>query len=149
PLAALLGGAAGGQADGEAAAAAAALNPVAQIIDLKDSLALDTAQVARLAAVRDTLAARNTRWAADVRALIARQGNNPDQATLFAAVRPKLGERGQIMQDALRDAQAVLSAEQWAKVPENVKNPMRGFFGGPGGPGGQGGQGGRPRPPMN
>jgi hypothetical protein len=146
-LAALLGGAAGGQAGSEAAAAAAAANPIAQLIDLRDSLALDTAQVARLAPVRDSLAARNSRWAAEVRALVARQGNNPDQATLFAAVRPKLGERGQILQDALRDAQAILTPEQWAKVPETVKNPLRGFFGGPGGQGGRPGGGQRPPRP--
>lgn len=131
-IAALLAG-----GDGEAAAAAAAANPLAQIIDLRDSLALDTAQVARLAAARDSLAARNTRWATEVRALIAKQGNNPDQATLFSAVRPKLAERGRILQDGLKEAQAILTAEQWAKVPETVKNPLRGFLGGPGGrPGG-------------
>jgi hypothetical protein len=143
-IAALLGGAAGGQAGGEAAAAAAAANPIAQLIDLRDSLKLDTAQVTRLAPVRDTLAARNTRWAAEVRAIVARQGNNPDQATLFAAVRPKLGERGQILQDALREAQTILTAEQWARVPENVRNPLRGFFGGQGGR-----QGGGQRPPRS
>ncbi|MGZ8469024.1 MAG: outer membrane beta-barrel protein [Gemmatirosa sp.] len=140
-IAALLGGGQGG----EAAAAAAAANPIAQIIDLRDSLKLDSAQVARLAPVRDSLAARNTRWATEIRALIAKQGNNPDQATLFSAVRPKLAERGQILQDGLREAQAILTAEQWASVPETVKNPLRGF-GGPGG--GQGGrQGGGQRPP--
>jgi hypothetical protein len=135
-IAALLGGE-GGEAAGAAGAAAAA-NPIAQIIDLRDSLVLDTTQVARLAPVRDSLAARNTRWATEVRALIARQGNNPDQATLFSAIRPKLGERGQILQQAMREAQTILTPEQWAKVPETVKNPFRGGFGG--------GQGGR-RPP--
>ncbi len=134
-IAALLGG-----EGGEAAGAAAAANPIAQIIDLRDSLALDTAQVARLAPVRDSLAVRNTRWATEVRALIARQGNNPDQATLFSAIRPKLGERGQILREAMREAQTILSPEQWAKVPETVKNPFRGF-------GGQGGRGGGQRPP--
>jgi hypothetical protein len=136
-IAALLGG-----EGGEAAGAAAAANPIAQILDLRDSLALDTAQVARLAPVRDSLAARNTRWATEVRALIARQGNNPDQATLFSAIRPKLGERGQILQQAMREAQTILTPEQWAKVPETVKNPFRGGFGGQGGR-----QGGGQRPP--
>ena len=138
-IAALLGGG----ANGEAAAAAAAANPVAQIIDLRDSLVLDSAQVTKLEPVRDSLAARNTRWATEVRALIAKQGNNPDQATLFSAIRPKLGERGQILQQALRDVQTILTPEQWTKVPENVKNPFRQFFGGQGGGQGDGGR----RPP--
>ncbi|GLC25601.1 carboxypeptidase regulatory-like domain-containing protein [Roseisolibacter agri] len=141
PLAALLGQ--GGQGN-EAAAAAAAANPLAQIIDLRDSLQLDTAQVARLATARDSVAARNTRWATEVRALVAKQGNNPDQATLFAAVRPKLAERAQIFQDGLKEAQAILTPEQWAKVPENVKNPLRQFFGGQGGQGRRDGGGQRP-----
>jgi hypothetical protein len=137
PLAALLGG-----AQGDAAAAGAAANPIAQIIDLRDSLAIDSAQVVKLGVVRDSLQARNARWATEVRALVAKQGNNPDQATLFSAIRPKLGERGQILQAALREAQTVLTPDQWAKVPETVKNPFRGF----GGQGAQGGRGGQRAP---
>jgi hypothetical protein len=124
----------------DGAAAAAAANPVAQIIELRDSLGLDSATVAKLEPVRDSLAERNRRWATDARAAIQKLGNNPDQATVFAAIRPRLAERVAFLQQALRESEVILGAERWAKVPEDVRNPLRRFFGGPGG--GQGG--GRP-----
>jgi hypothetical protein len=108
---------------------------VAQLIELRDSLGLDSATVARLEPVRDSLAERNRRWATDARAAIQRLGNNPDQATLFATIRPRLAERVGFLQQALRESEQILGPERWAKVPEDVKNPLRRFFGGQGGGG--------------
>jgi hypothetical protein len=99
---------------------------VAQIIELRDSLGLDSATVAKLEPVRDSLAERNRRWATDARAAIQKLGNNPDQATVFAAIRPRLAERVAFLQQALRESEVILGAERWAKVPEDVRNPLRG-----------------------
>jgi hypothetical protein len=134
-----------GAAAGDASEfAAARANPIARLIELRDSLQLDSAQVVRLEPVRDSLAARFAKLAEETRALIARQGNNPDQALVFAAIRPKLAERRTAFEAALEQARAIMTPEQWARVPEEVRNPFRGF-----GPGGQGGgDGPRRRPPQ-
>jgi hypothetical protein len=141
------GGAAGGAggAPGQAGPnfGGARLNPVAQIIDLRDSLGLDSAQVARLEPVRDSLAARNQKLAEALRAQIQRLGSNPDPAVVFSQViRPRLGETRALVDQALKEVQTILTPAQWDKVPADVKDPARRFFGGPGG-GGPGG-GGRP-----
>ncbi len=123
-------------------------NPVAQIIELRDSLGLDSAQVARLGPVRDSLAARNQQLARSLRAQIERLGSNPDPAVVFAQViRPRLGQTRALVDQALREAQAVLTPAQWAKVPADVKDPARRFLGGPGGGGPGGGPGGPGGPP--
>jgi hypothetical protein len=100
------GGAAGGAggAPGQAGPnfGGARLNPVAQIIDLRDSLGLDSAQVARLEPVRDSLAARNQKLAEALRAQIQRLGSNPDPAVVFSQViRPRLGETRALVDQAL------------------------------------------------
>jgi hypothetical protein len=46
--------------------------------------------------------------------------------------------------EAIKEAQTILSAEQWAKVPERIKTPRSGF-----GQPGQGGQQRRPPPEFN
>ncbi len=131
------GGAAGGAGGGPNFGGARA-NPVAQIIELRDSLGLDSAQVARLGPVRDSLAARNQQLARSLRAQIERLGSNPDPAVVFAqVVRPRLAETRALLDRSLGEARAILTPEQWAKLPADVKDPARRFLGGPGGGGGR------------
>jgi hypothetical protein len=131
------GGAGGAPGEGGPNFGGARLNPVAQIIDLRDSLGLDSAQVARLEPVRDSLAARNQKLAESLRAQIQRLGSNPDPAVVFSQViRPRLGETRALLDQTLKEVRTILTPEQWAKVPADVKDPARRFQGGPGGPGG-------------
>ena len=131
------GGAQGGNAP--STALAASLNPAAKLIDLRDSLGLDSTQVTRLGVVRDTLAAQYQRFRADLRAKVQKLGNNADPAVIFSTIRPDLARGRQLLQDAVTQSQAILTPAQWAKVGDDVKNPIRRAFGG--GPGG----GGRPQ----
>jgi hypothetical protein len=133
------GGGGGGRAQGAAAGGGGLgaiggrqANPLAQLLDIKDSLALDSAQVTKLTALSDSLVVKNDKLGAEVRAIVAKAGNNPDQAALFSQLRPKLGEGRRNLEQALRDAQSILTAEQWTKVPENIKNPFARFQGGDG-----------------
>ena len=105
-------------------------NPLARILELRDTLALTPEQTARLQTLSDTLARKNDALGEEVRAMVQKAGNNPDPAALFATIRPKLNEGRANLQQALDDAKAILTPEQWAKVPEDVKNPGRGFGGG-------------------
>lgn len=102
-------------------------NPLAQILELKDTLALTPEQVARLQTLSDTLARKNDALGEEVRAIVSRAGNNPDPASLFAQIRPRLNEGRANLQRALDDARSILTPEQWTKVPESVKNPSGGF----------------------
>lgn len=83
--------------------------------------------------MRDTVAARYARFIADVRAKRAKLGNNVDPAVLFATLRPELARGRVIVDEGVAAAQAILTPAQWAKVPDDIKRPGRGFGGGPGG----------------
>jgi hypothetical protein len=97
-------------------------NPITQILARKDSVALTDSQVTRLTTLRDSLDARNARISDAVRAEIEKAGANPDPGALFGALRPKLEEGRANTQKAVAEAKAILSVEQWAKLPERIKN---------------------------
>ena len=98
-------------------------NPITQIIARKDSIALTDSQVVRLTAIRDSLDAKNRLVSDAVKAVVDKAGANPDPGALFGALRPKLDEGRANAQKAVAEAKAVLTAEQWAKLPERIKNP--------------------------
>jgi hypothetical protein len=126
------GGGAGGP--GGFANALTSFNPILQIINLKDSLQLNDDQVAKLTVVSDSLNAQNTELAAVVRKDVEGAGANPDMAALNARLRPQLEKVQVNQQTALRQAQAILTAEQWQKLPPRIRN---GRAGGPGARGGR------------
>jgi len=129
------GGRAGGAGGpGGFASALTNFNPILQIIGLKDSLQLTEEQVAKLTVVSDTLNAKNTDLAAIVRKDVEGAGANPDMAALNARLRPQLEKVQANQQAALKDAQAILTSEQWQKLPPRIRN---GRAGGPGARGGR------------
>ena len=121
-------------------------NPVTAILEQKDSLALTDSQVVRLTTLRDSLDAKNKRISDAVRAEIEKAGANPDPGALFGALRPKLEEGRGNTQKAVAEAKAILTAEQWAKVPDRVKSSGQQGFGPGGGQGPNGRQRPRPQP---
>jgi hypothetical protein len=68
-------------------------------------------------------------------------GNNPDPAAVQLQMRPILVEAQELGAKSNKEAQAILTKEQWSKLPERVRSPQAVF--GPG-PGAGGGRGGRP-----
>jgi hypothetical protein len=125
------GGGAGGAGAGPGgfAAALATFNPVLQIIGMRDSLKLTEEQVAKLQVVSDSLNVQNTGLAEAVRKDVEGAGANPDMAALNARLRPAIEKVQANQQAALRQAQAILTAEQWQRVPPRIRN---GRAGGPG-----------------
>lgn len=126
--------------DSSSLAAAAVMNPIAQIIQMRDTLKLTDDQVARLTLVSDTLAAKAQAVATAIRAEVQKKGAGDPQA-IMATIRPHIVEGRQALTVALTGAKSILTPEQWTQVPDSIKTP-RGF----GGMGGrQGGGGGRSR----
>jgi len=119
------GGAGGGQNAFMARFARALPNPLRDILALHDSLALSSDQTTRLLEIADSLDTHNRVVADSVQAAIERAGSNPDPAVLFAAIRPKLAAGREAVRKALNEARAVLTAAQWAKLPDSIRNPQQ------------------------
>ena len=106
------------------------INPVASIIALKDSISLTEEQLAKLQPLSDSVAAKNKVLADDFQKAMKDAGANPDMGALFSKLRPRLEAQQRERTTLLKDVQAILTPEQWEKVPERVRNPQQG-------PGGQ------------
>jgi hypothetical protein len=112
-------------------------NPAEAVLELRDSLRLDSAQVATLQLVRDSLGDRNHARADSIRAVLQREGTNADPARLFGVLRPQLEAARNDILRVVETVHGILTEEQWAKVPDAVKTPTaRPGQGRPGGPGG-------------
>jgi hypothetical protein len=48
---------------------------------------------------------------------------NPDPMTVFAKLQPSMTEARKMATQAIAEAKAILTPEQWAKVPESIKTP--------------------------
>ncbi len=110
-------------------------NPAAQVLELKDSLALTDSQVVKLTALRDSTASSYMVISDSIRATITKAGSNADPARLFAAMRPQITKGRVISRQVLQQVQGILTPEQWAKVPERIRTSgagRRGFGGGNG-----------------
>jgi len=123
-------------------------NPAAVVLGMKDTLQLDSGQVVLLTVLRDSLTRRNGVVMDSLRAIAQSAGRNADATslmTLMPRLRPLFDKlRGEVAADIV-SVHAILHEEQWAKVPDSVKNfRMGGLRGGPG----AGGQV-RQRPPQN
>ena len=97
-------------------------NAARLVLDLRDSLVLDSAQVALLEPVRDSLAARNGRRLDSLRSVIQREGSNPDPARLLPILRPLFEAARNDVAQAVVTVRAILTEAQWAKVPESVRS---------------------------
>jgi len=109
-------------------------NPAAQLLELRDTLALTDSQVAKLTTLRDSTAASYAVVADSIRAIVTRAGPNPDPARLFASMRPELLKGRTTSRQTLEAARSILTPEQWAKVPERIRAPSGNRRGGSGGP---------------
>ena len=111
-----------GSLTGSGGAGTEVANPIAQIIALRDSLQLSQDQVDRLTVISDTLAAKTKIIGDSIRAQVAKQGNANPQS-IFASIRPQIMQGRKNLTAALAQAQAILTQEQWAKVPASIKTP--------------------------
>ena len=112
-----------------------------QIVEARDSIGLTDAEIVRLQALADSIKVQVDSLTEAARAVVEKEGGNPDPAVLFGVKLRPFFERGtRLRTRGLDGAKAILTADQWMRVPARIKTPQG--FGGPGG--GGGGGGGRP-----
>jgi len=72
---------------------------------------------------------------------IVRKVSSADPMTVFAKLQPSLAEGRKLATQSINDAKALLTPDQWAKVPESIKTPGLRREGGGEGRFGRGGPG--------
>jgi hypothetical protein len=110
----------GGGAD-EAGRERALRNPVAEILQRQDSLHFTPEQRERVRAIADTLARQDSATVAALRAVTDEAGDRPDPSVLFSRLRPLLMERREHLRAALDAVRGVLTPDQWAQLPEELR----------------------------
>ena len=123
-------GGGGGPGGGAFGMGGLTVNSVASIIALKDSITLTDDQLAKLQPLSDSVAAKNKALGEEFQKLLKDAGANPDMGALFSKLRPKLEAQQRERATLLKEVQAILTPEQWEKVPARIRNPQQG-------PGGQ------------
>ncbi len=101
-------------------------NPFRRTIELNDSLALGLTaeQKAALTVKGDSLQARADTAIAKIAEVLGNVGANPDPQTTMFRMRDNLQAARRMAEQAAKDLEAILTPEQWAKLPANVKNPL-------------------------
>jgi hypothetical protein len=101
------------------------------VLNLAESLELGLTeeQVAAVTAMRDTLFAQHTRLANDLRSELEGQGAGGDPRAMMTLIRPSMQEANEDVRRSVEALKAILTDEQWDKLPEEVREP-RGAFGG-------------------
>jgi hypothetical protein len=100
-------------------------NAASTVIQLKDSLGLTAEQVAKLQPIADSIAKRNTALTAEFQKTIRDAGANPDMGAVMGRMQPRLQALQKENEATAKEIEAVLTPEQWAKVPPRVKNGGR------------------------
>jgi hypothetical protein len=107
-------------------------NPAGFVLTMKDTLQLDSSQVARLEPLRDGLAARTRARVDTARAALEREGPNPDPMRLIGILRPSFESGREDVLTVLDQVRGILTPEQWARLPEQMRSlpdrrrPLRG-----------------------
>lgn len=114
-----------GALDARAAIDRVAPNVASAVLERRDSLALSPEQVERLTRLRDSLTARNDSLVAAATEQAARAGGGNDPQATFAAIRSTLEAARDGHRATLDSIRTVLTPEQWAKLPETVRNPQQ------------------------
>jgi hypothetical protein len=130
PMNAALGrvGGRGSPAEFRERLARAVPNPFLRILELNDSLKLELTeeQKSKLQVLGDSLQSKaDTLIGSLAQTLGSNDARTAEPAQLAVRMRGRVQEGRALAQKALKDAESVLTPEQWARVPTEVKEPFR------------------------
>ncbi len=117
------GGGGAGNFDIRTMLARVAPDPIAGILELRDTLALTDSQVVALAPIADSLRVTTDSIAAQLQRAVDSVGTGGDMRTIFPTIQPRLQEGRDAYLKAIESARGVLTAEQWQKLPESIRSP--------------------------
>ena len=104
-------------------------NPFTRILELNDSLKLELTadQKSRLQLKGDSLQVKaDTLIGTLAQTLGSNESRSADALQLGVKLRGKIQEGRALAQAAVKDAEGILTPEQWAKIPADVKQPFQG-----------------------
>ncbi|MGI8842074.1 MAG: TonB-dependent receptor [Gemmatimonadaceae bacterium] len=101
-------------------------DPIAPILERRDSLGLSEPQVASLRSIADTLFGQVDSLAVVVQTYIDSLEATADLRSVFPALQPRLQSARALYLGAVRSAERVLTAQQWSQLPEWVRSPALG-----------------------
>jgi len=97
-------------------------NPIADIIAMKDTLRLSAIQMIGLTDVADSLQAKNGRIYRNIRSLLSKSQAAGDVTQMAGSVAIMLEEASGNTARAITAAQKLLRAEQWAILPQVIRD---------------------------
>jgi hypothetical protein len=97
-------------------------NPIAIILQMKDTLHLSAVQIVRLGDLSDSLQKQNARIYKDIRNLLAKSEAAGDAKLMAGSVAMMLEEASRNTTAALVTAGKVLRPEQWAILPVDIRD---------------------------
>lgn len=97
-------------------------NPIALILDMKDTLHLSAVQIVRLGDLSDSLQTRNSRIYKNIRDLLAKSQAAGDATQMAGTVAMMLEEASRNTTAALVSAGKLLRPEQWAILPVDIRD---------------------------
>ena len=101
---------------------ASVLNPVADILALKDTLHLSAVQILGLTDLSDSLAAKNSRIYKNIKTLLAKSAEAGDVTQMAGSVAMMLEEASGNTSRAVVEAKKVLRPEQWQVLPQVIRD---------------------------
>ena len=104
-------------------------NAFRDILEVADSVQLDLTQdqQVRLTAARDSFQVKADSLVGAIAGLLSEltAQRSPDPARFGAQLQPRVREGREMATAAVREAQRILTPEQWAKVPESIRRPFQ------------------------
>jgi hypothetical protein len=101
-------------------------NTFRQILELNDSLKLELTpdQQARLSSAGDSLQMKTDTLISALATALAGTDRNADPTQLATRMRGRIQEGRALAETAIMEAEKILTPEQWAKLPQSVKDPV-------------------------
>jgi hypothetical protein len=96
-------------------------NPVAIILEMKDTLHLSAVQIVRLGDLSDTLQLKNARIYKNIRTLITKSAEAGDVTQMAGSVAMMLEQASHNTAQAVTAAVKLLRPEQWAILPADIR----------------------------
>ena len=102
---------------------ATVLNPVADILAMKDTLHLSAVQIVALGDLSDTLQTKNATIYRNIRTLLEKSQQAGDVNQMAGSVAMMLEEASGNTRRAINEAEKVLRPEQWLILPQALREP--------------------------